>query len=123
VHTIKNIKIDEFTFGYLTSAIKSSKDARFEPESLDKYTPYNFSEDALKQAVDTCKVFRRLAQGLLPERTEKIYPNEGHDFWNGYDLWLGQYSEESKELAEICRVFREKFIWINDQNELELEYS
>lgn len=140
MHTIHDIKIDGFTAAYLEAAIWSSTHPDFQteratddtPETLDEYSIYDFSKEAIELAVKECSEFLEKTYNLVSNEENCTYGGcpsieyAGHDFWltrngHGCGFWDGDWPKFGKRLTILTKKYRELNIWINDNNELEFE--
>lgn len=113
---IRTADLDDFTRGYLNTALFSSTDLET-GEPLDrKYEIEDFSQDFLKQAVEDCRDFQYandhylIAEWLKFDRGNVMWI-AGCDFWltrnrHGAGFWDGEWADKAgKALTEAAHVY------------------
>ena len=106
---------------YLIAALWSSTDDKGNPLD-EKYSPEDFSEDALEVMKDQCGTFSNVHYNTF--LTSEITAEQaGHDFWltrngHGAGFWDRGLGHAGDFLTEQCKKWGEVDIYVGDDGKL-----
>lgn len=133
LHKRAGFELDDFTLGYIVSALWSSSDDQDEP--LDKnYNVEDITPETIRQMIADCRRFQANCAALLSaafdspdyKRANDSTPEQtaGHDFWltrngHGAGFWDGDYPKvEGEALTAASEKFDEVDLYVGDDGKV-----
>jgi hypothetical protein len=122
---IDTVYKNEMLRGYLECALWSSNDADNEDTPFDRdYSIDDIAEETINQAIEDCNSFMEKAGEI--KDTDNDDGRIGHDFWltrngHGAGFWDGDYPIDGDRLTELCKTFKECYMYVGDDGKIYID--